>query len=390
MGAIRRFAVRRPLLSAIATFGVVILGVGATLGARELVADGPDGPAPQTTKKLVWGLRTLPAGGSLFPAMKDLGVGIYAIQARWEMAAPTRRPENPRDWRDPAYEWPEYLAPALREADQHGMEVMLMVMGTPKWANGGRPWYWHPDDPQDFADFTYATTKRYPNVKLWKIWGEPNRMPNFRPLTPQTLEQVDPDYELTAEQQVAPRNYSVLLDTTYEELKREDPKNIVIGGSTYTSAGEDNIRPYQWLEYMKMPDGSRPRMDMWGHNPWGNERPDLDEPPSPNGTVQFSDLGRLVKALDRAGYETEQGKPLKLFLSEWGIPTGFEDKDLLLEVDDESADKWIQAAFNIADWNRIYTLGWVHLTDTDRNSTGLLTEDGRPKPAFDYYKSAEN
>jgi hypothetical protein len=97
-----------------------------------------------------------------------------------------------------------------------------------------------------------------------------------------------------------------------------------------------------------------------------------------------------VKALDGAGYETARGKPLKLFLSEWGVPTGFEDKDLLLEVDDESADKWIQAAFNIADWNRIYTLGWVHLTDTDRNSTGLLTEDGRPKPAFDYYKSAEN
>jgi hypothetical protein len=45
-------------------------------------------------------------------------------------------------------------------------------------------------------------------------------MPNYRPLTPQTLEQVnDPTYELNAAQRVAPRNYSVLLDTAYEELK---------------------------------------------------------------------------------------------------------------------------------------------------------------------------
>ena len=76
------------------------------------------------------------------------------------------------------------------------------------------------------------------------IWGEPNREPELQPLDPVPPSAVDPDDELTAAQQVAPRNYAVLLDTAYEALKREGPSDLVIGGNTYTSAGTDNIRPY--------------------------------------------------------------------------------------------------------------------------------------------------
>lgn len=376
----------RPLAITIAVLGAVAVIVVLGVAVRHLTkSDADSGPAPQTSKKLMWGPPFLADGTSLFPAYRDLGVGIFAVQARWEEIAPKRRPADPRDWRDPAYEWPQYLTDSIREAESYGIEVNLMLMGAPRWANGGRDWMWTPEDPSDFGDFAAAIARRYPSVDLWKVWGEPNRQPNFRPLTPMTLEQTDPDYKLTEEQQVAPRKYAEMLDIAYEELKRADPKNIVIGGSTYTSAGEDNIRPYQWIEYMTLPDGSRPRMDMWGHNPWGNSRPNLDDPPSPNGTVQFSDVGRLAKALDRAEFP---GGPLKLYLSEWGVPVGFEDKDLLQELDEETAEKWIRAAFRIAKWKRIYTVGWIHPTDTERNSTGLLTEDGERKSIYDTYKES--
>ena len=136
---------------------------------------------------------------------------------------------------------------------------------------------------------------------------------------------------------------------------------------------------------MRLPGGAPPRMDMWGHNPWGNRLPDLDSPPSRNGTVSFPDLGRLVDALD----ESFPSEHLKLYLSEWGVATGFEDKDLQQDLDADTADKWIKAAFDIADWNRIYTLGWVHPADTDRNSTGLLTADGERKSDYETYKNAD-
>ena len=372
---------------AAAALGIVVVIAAATFAVRELTDSDEDakasGPAPQTTKKLMWGLSFLPDGSSTFPIMRDLGVGIFAIQARWEMIAPDERPADPTDPKDPAYEWPGYLTDSIKDAQQHGMKVQLMLMGAPKWANGGRPWNWMPEDPDDFGDFATAVTRRYPSVDLWMIWGEPNREPNFSPLAPMTVEQATPEYELNAEQQVAPHNYAVLLDTAYEALKREGPSDLVIGGNTYTSAGTDNIRPYQWIEYMTLPDGSRPRMDMWGHNPWGNRRPGITEPPSRNGTVSFPDLERLVEVLDGAGFPDG---PLDLYLSEWGVATGFEDKDLQQELSPKAADKWIREAFEVAEWDRIYTLGWVHLLDNERNSTGLLTEDGQRKSSYETYK----
>ncbi len=376
-----RIEPRGPVLALAALAAAALIAV-AFLGVRGL-ADGDaaaERPARQTTKKLMWGPAYMPDGGSVFPTMRDLGVGIFAIQARWEQIA-RREPERPTDWRDPAYEWPPYLDQMIAEAKRNGMKVQLMLMGTPGWANGGRPWNWVPRNPREFGDFATAISRRYRDVDLWMIWGEPNREPNFSPLTP-APEATDPGDELSPAQQLAPRNYARMLDAAYEALKREDTDNLVIGGNTYTSAGLDNIRPYQWIRYMVLPDGSRPRMDMWGHNPWGNRRPDLGHEPSPNGTVSFSDLGRLAGALDRAF----PGKPLKLYLSEWGVPTGFEDVHLLQEETPESADKWIRSAFAIADWKRIYTLGWVHLLDKEGISTGLLDADGEPKSDYETYK----
>ena len=382
----RKLTRGRPLvIAAVAIAAVALIAAGAYVLNDDTESDAKSmGPAPQTVKKLMWGPPFLADSTALWPTYRDLGVGIFGVQARWEEIAPDRRPADPTDPKDPAYEWPQYLTDSIRKAQRNGMKVQLQLMGTPRWANGGQSWNWIPNDPQDFGDFATAISRRYPSVDLWMIWGEPNREPNFSPLTP-APEQIEPDDPLNEDQQVAPRNYAVMLDSAYEALKREGPSDQVIGGNTYTSAGSDNIRPYQWIEYMKLPDGSRPRMDMWGHNPWQDRRPDLSHPPSRNGTVSFSDLERLVAALDAAGFP---GDPLKLYLAEWGVATGFEDEDLQQELDAEAADKWIRAAFEIAEWKRIYTLGWIHPTDTERNSTGLLTADGEEKTSYETYKQS--
>jgi hypothetical protein len=178
-----------------------------------------------------------------------------------------------------------------------------------------------------------------------------------------------------------------LLDAAYWALKAVNPANRVIGGSTFTAAGRKRgaIRTYQWVRYMKLPGGKRPRMDMWGHNPWGFSKPTLKGKPSPYGMVSFNDLRTLVRKLDRT-FRKDRG--MKLYLSEWGVPTGFKDPDLGYKLSLKAARRWLKSAFKIARWNRIYTLGWVHAVDKERNSTGFLDRDGNPKPVYKAYKWA--
>jgi hypothetical protein len=359
------------------TAGVLSLGGGsvAAQGAAETSA-----AAPMTLKKGVWGPPTELNGESLFPTYKDLGIGIFNMQARWDAIAPTQ-PTDPTDPTDPAYVWPQYITDAVAEAGANGMQVQLLLMGTPSWANGGRSWPYVPDDPAAFGDFATAIAKKYPSVHLWMIWGEPNRPNNIAPFTG-----AKPTGNLNKAQQVAPRNYAELLDAAYGALKTVSPANLVIGGNTFSASGKKKgaIRTYQWVKYLKLPDGSRPRMDMWGHNPWGFSKPNLKEKPSPYGGVEFSDLGRLLKALDKSF----KGKKLKLYLAEWGVPVGRKDLDLGYGLKTKEANAWIKAAFKIMRSKRFYSLGWVHLVDKERNPTGLLDEAGNKKSTYETYKAA--
>lgn len=372
---------RLPAIAAAMLAAVVAAALGAsvlTTGAGAQTAK----PAAQTIKKSVWGGPTELNGDSLFPTFKDLGFGIFNMQARWDAIAPLVRPLDATNPNDPAYQWPQYLTDAVNEADANGMQVQLLLMGTPEWANGGRSWEWVPNDPQDFADFATAISRKYPQVDLWMIWGEPNRETNIAPFT-----KAKPKGKLNKKQQRAPRNYAQLLDAAYGALKAEDAADQVIGGNTFTASGSKKgpIRTYQWVKYLKLPGGKRPRMDMWGHNPWGFTKPNLKDKPSPQGTVAFSDLGRLLKALDKS---FGKKKKLKLYLAEWGVPTGFKDLDLGYQLKLKEAKAWINAAFKIARSKRIYTVGWVHLIDKDRNSTGLLDKNGNKKPIYDAFKAA--
>jgi hypothetical protein len=365
-------------ITAIAVAVLAVLGAGAAAGAGEKASKA----AVQTPKKSMWGATEL-NGKPLFPVYQQLGVGLYSNAVRWDQVAPTK-PLDPTNPADPAYTWPQYLTDAIDQATAAGMQVQILILGTPSWANGGKSWQFVPDNFTDFGDFTTAISKKYATVDHWMIWGEPNRAPNFQPFTPVTSATTK---KLTVAQQVAPRNYAQLLDAAYAALKAADPADKVIGGNTYTSAGKDDINPYQWIRYMKLPNGSRPRMDMWGHNPFGFDLPklkSLKEKPAPRGTVPFSDLRFLVRELDR----NFVGKKLKLFLAEWGVPTGFKDKDLLYTLKPKEAQQWVKAGYRIAKtYKRIFTLGWIHPVDTDRSSQGLLQTNGKRKPTFKAFQA---
>jgi hypothetical protein len=206
------------------------------------------------------------------------------------------------------------------------------------------------------------------------IWGEPTRAANFRPLAT-----VPSGKRLTPAQARGPHIYARLLNAAYHGLKSVSRKNLVIGGMTFTGG---SISTQQWIENLVLPDGRPPPLDLYGHNPFSYREPNLANPPSPYGQVDFSDLGRLAGWVDQ---HLGAGHHIPLFLSEWTIPTK-PDREFPYWVDPAVQARWIKAAFSITDrWPRIYALGWIHLYD-DRpggdSNGGLLDYRGHRKPGF--------
>jgi len=341
----------------------------AALATLALGAPGALGASPN--QKAFFGPLQV-AGKSEFPVYHQLGVGIYQMDLSWGAAAPTR-PRHPASPRDPAYHWDTAIDYAIGQAARYHMRILLQVNQTPRWANHGHAATYPPLHPGDLAAFLTAAARRYPSIHLWMIWGEPNRL--FATLVP-----ASPNARgLTRAQAAAPHLYARMLDASYGALKAVTKRNLVIGGDTYTTG---DIPTRLWIKYMRLPNGRPPRMDLYGHNPFCFRAPNLSNPPSADSEVDFSDLGRLSKLVD-ANFAAPHHQ-IKLFLSEWLIPTGPDD-ELNIYVSRAVQAQWITDAWRIVRHSSfIYALGWIHLFDDPPGGSmsGLLDVHGHPKPGY--------
>ena len=107
---------------------------------------------------------------------KRLGVPLVRFTLHWNEVA-RRRPKDPASPRDRAYDWrrPDRILRGLR---RHGLTPVLTLVGTPAWANGGRAAeLTRRRTPETSARFARAAARRYPWVRYWLIWNEPNKPP---------------------------------------------------------------------------------------------------------------------------------------------------------------------------------------------------------------------
>ena len=346
----------------------------AALAALLVIAGAAEARKP-STKKAIWGPVEV-NGVSQFPIYRDLGAGIYKTVLEWNHVAATR-PRHATNPADPAYEWPPELDRAIEEGRRYGIQVSLTVMWSPRWANGGRRRQWAPA-PRHYARFLRAAARRYPSVRYWQIWGEPSRRANFRPL---------PSGDATG-----PRRYARLLDAAYGALKSENRRNRVIGGNTFTTG---DVSPKAFIRGMRLPNGRPPRMDMYGHNPFTLRRPDLSQSlfRPPTGYADFSDLDAVWGWLDRYGYRDSRGRRLRIFLSEWTLPTDHANYEFNFWMTYAVQASWLRDALRIVrNSRRLYSLGWIGLYDDpprpsgDEVNRGLLDYRGVRKPSFYAYR----
>jgi hypothetical protein len=258
-------------------------------------------------------------------------------------------------------------------------------MSSPSWANRGRAPRWAPEHPAEFADFVRAAARRYAGIRHWMIWAEPTKSENFQPLAP------DGGRRLRGSALRAPRLYARLLDACYRALKAENKRNLVIGGNTFTVG---TVSPLRWIQALRLPNGRPPRMDLYGHNPFSVRRPTLRQRPLGRGYADFGDLDTLARWLDKylRGARPD-GKRLRLFLSEYSLPTDHENFEFNFYVTRATQARWLAEALRVTRrWRRIYSLGYLGLYDSPLRldgrqvEHGLLDRAGRPKPAFESFR----
>jgi len=326
-----------------------------------LFASAPAG----ASEKAFWGPATLPDGSSAFGVYRQLEIDTLQFTVSWAAVA-AKRPATPADPADPAYRWPAEVDLAGAEAARHGMRLSMLVTGAPAWANGGRSAIWRPSRAQDYGDFLTAAARRYPAVRRWMIWGEPNRADRFQPNANNSA--------------TGPRAYATLLDAAYAALKRASPHNIVIGANTWTSG---TVRPAQFLRWMRLSNGRRPRLDWLGHNPFPFRFPDLAKPPLHGGYRDMSDIDTISRDARRM-YK----RLIPLWLSEYTIQSDRGSAVFATYVSRVMQARYLAAAFRIADelGPAVAGLGWLGLLDEppapDGSNTGLMTHALQRKPAF--------
>jgi hypothetical protein len=351
---------------------VSVRGAGAALVLTAIMATVAAAavPAPAAgAEKAIWGPLELPNGRNAFPLYRRLGVDTFQIQLDFARAAPTP-PAEPTDPADPAYRWPAEIDRAIDQAGRRGIRVAILVNRSPSWANGGNAPTWAPR-PRHFARFLTAAARRYPIVRRWMVWGEPNKSDRFQPAGPS--------------RRSAPRAYARVLDAAYGALKRESPMNVVIGGMTWTGG---DIRPAQFLRWLRLPNGKRPRLDWYGHNPFPFRFPRLSLEPLSGGWRDISDMDLFGREVARAF----PGRP-RLWLSEFTIQSDQRSSIFELHVTRRQQARWLTAAYRIADRLRFVAgLGWIGLVDQapgpGSSHWGLMTHDGTPKPALRAYRKA--
>jgi hypothetical protein len=235
--------------------------------------------------------------------------------------------------------------------------AVVTLYGTPRWANGGRSPNWAPTSGSAFAGFAAAAATRYPWVKLWTIWNEPNQRRWLRPTTPRTY-------------------VTKLLNPGYAALHRASRGVQVGGGVSAPRASYGGVSPVAWIRGMR---AAHARLDAYAHHPYPLRR---GETPSAGGcghceTITMATLGRLLSEVRRAFGAK------RIWLTEYGYQTNPPDR--LLGVSRAEQARFVgEAARRVYAAPRVDML--IHYLYKDepelaRFQSGYVSSGGSAKPS---------
>src|SRR5262245_19198755 len=289
-----------------------------------------------------------------------LGVPLVRFTLRWNEVAP-RRPKNPTSPRDRAYDW-RRSDRVLRGLRRHGLTPIVTLVGTPAWANGGRPPNFAPPRPRDFRHFATAAARHYPWVRYWLIWNEPNKRLWLRPTKAAIYVQH-------------------LLNPGYEAIHAVLPHARVGGGVTGPRGAAGGVAPVTWVRGMA---AAHARFDADAHHPYPVTPV---ETPSSGGCkncpyITMATIRKLLILVKRSF----GSKPV--WLTEYGYQSRPPDEVLGVPLKKQSIMLSLAAmrAWRLPRVTMLIQYLYRDEVSLGRFQTGLVFADDRPKPSLQGFK----
>jgi hypothetical protein len=370
------------------TAALLALGVvGVALTVLVLVRHGEEPRPPAATPapaepRLVVGFfddanfRWRPYRARMLDRAQRTGARVVRAFIRWHLTAPTRPRSDEPPFHEPMlYEIDELVA----SSNARGMEVLFSIWGTPGWANGGLGPNYAPDESDDLRRFARGLAARYPTVRRYAIWNEPN-----------TEQFLAPQFDALG-RSVAPAAYARLYRAAYDGIKEARPDALVAIGET-SSHGRDAPSPgraqdsHSPVRFARLLAEQEPalELDAWGHHPYpvkGHHAPDhASRWPS----VTLMRLERFGRALDRWFGRDD----IPLWITEYAhesIPA--EPLGIPPELQAQYAARALELAARV---ERVRMFVWFTFRDDQTNAwqSGMLDDRGRPRPAYEQFTTA--
>jgi hypothetical protein len=344
-----------------------------------------------------------------YPIVSQLKTDVLRVNLYWggEFGVANRRPANPTNPNDPAYDWGIYDRAVLYAA-QYKVQIVFSIWGTPGWANRFRGLRYAPTSMADLQRFAAAAARRYsgtfvrvdtlpnpdpaaepgstitqeitlPRVRYWLAWNEPNN-PAF--LTPQ--------YRLVrGKARIASgATYAKICNAIVSGARSTLLRSTKVACGVTAPSGNNNpktlrpsVSPIPFMRAMKA--GGARGFDAYAHHPYTKDprrESPTKLPKSPKTTITLANINTLSRELVRLFGNK------RLWITEYGYET-LPERRVTLRVTPAQQGRYLTQAFAIARKHpRIDMFTWFMLRD-DRNTTvgwqsGLFTVGGSRKPAF--------
>jgi hypothetical protein len=378
----------RAALAAVTVFAAALVAVPSAGAARGMLVGLYDEP------------QTFGNSARAFPVMRTLRTQVVRVNLYWGSAAgrtgsglgvARRRPANPTNPNDRAYNWTNYDRMVVL-ARRHRIRVLFAIYGTPGWANRGRAPNVRPTRMADLRNFAYAAARRYsgtfrpggtdapyaaplPAVRLWLAWNEPNNPVFLRT-----------QYRKRGKRWVVQSavDYANICNAVYSGVKRTLIRGQKVGCGVTAPRGNNaprsrraSVSPLAFLRAAKRA-GMR-RFDAYAHHPYyGSPRETPSTRPKARTAVGLGNIGDLVTELTRL-----YGRK-RLWITEYGYQTRPPDRAFGVSYAKQAA--YLRQAFTRARRNpRIDMMLWFLLRDQRPLAgwqSGLMTASGKRKPAF--------